>query len=164
MHLPLSRRDILRTASTGIGALALGSLLGEQRLLAQEPAANPLAPKKPHLQPRAKRLIHLFMNGGVSQVDTFDHKPALEKYKGQRPPSVNLSTERRTFNLMPSPFAFTKHGQSGLEISSLFSHVAECADDLCVIRSMHTDIPNHDPSLLMMTSGSSSMSHTKICF
>lgn len=154
MQLPLSRRDILRTASTGLGALALGSLLGEKGLLAKDGSANPLAPKQPHFQPRAKRIIHLFMNGGVSQVDTFDPKPALEKYKGQRPLSVNLSTERRTFNLMPSPFPFKKHGQSGLEISSLFSHVAECADDLCVIRSLHTDIPNHDPSLLMMTSGS----------
>jgi hypothetical protein len=155
MHnLALSRRDMLRLSGTGLGTLGLAALLGDQKLLAAETPANPLAPQEPHFQPRAKRLIHLFMNGGVSQVDTFDPKPALEKYKGQRPPAVNLSTERRTFNLMPSPFAFKKYGESGLEISSLFSHVAECADDLCVIRSLYTDIPNHDPSLLMMTSGS----------
>ncbi len=151
----ISRRDMLSRLGTGLGSLGLASVLGEQnRLVAEDKIANPLPPRAPHFQPRAKRLIHLFMNGGASHVDSFDYKPALEKYKGQRPPAANLSTERRTFNLLPSPFPFTKHGESGLEISSLFPHVAKHADELCVIRSMHTDIPNHDPSLLMMTCGS----------
>jgi hypothetical protein len=95
------------------------------------------------------------MNGGPSHVDTFDPKPALTKYAGQRPPGANLDTERKTFNLFPSPFAFRPRGQSGLPVSDLFPLVGQCADDLCVIRSMHTDIPNHEPGLLMMCSGSS---------
>ncbi len=159
-----SRRDILKAMGTGLGTLGLASVLGEQNLLAAGPAAtqpmsaaglDPLAPKLPHFRPRAKRIIHLFMNGGPSHVDTFDPKPALTKYAGQRPPAVNLSTERKTFNLFPSPFAFKHAGKSGLEICELFPKLAECADDLCVIRSMHTDIPNHEPGLLMMATGSS---------
>ncbi len=106
-----------------------------------------------HARPRAKQIIHLFMNGGPSQVDTFDPKPALTKYHGQKPPAADLKTERRTNNLMMSPFAFKKCGQSGLEISDIFPKVSEYADDLCVIRSMFTDIPNHEPGMLMMTCG-----------
>ena len=93
------------------------------------------------------------MNGGPSQVDTFDPKPALEKYNGQRPPSAELKTERKTGGLLMSPFKFRRYGESGLEVSDLFPKVGECADELCVIRSMHTNIPNHEPSLLMMNSG-----------
>ncbi|MFM8401775.1 MAG: DUF1501 domain-containing protein, partial [Pirellula sp.] len=112
-----------------------------------------LAPRPPMFPARAKRIIHLFMNGGPSQVDTFDPKPMLDKYDGQRPPGADLKTERKTGGLMKSPFKFARHGQSGLEISEIFPHLSTCADDLCVIRSMHTNIPNHEPSLLMMTSG-----------
>jgi len=160
MKMPLSRRDMLKTMGTGLGTIGLASVLGEQGLLGATPVVgagrvDPLAGKVAHFPAKAKYLIHLFMNGGPSQVDTFDHKPALVKYAGQRPPSVNLSTERKTFNLLPSPFAFKRYGQSGLEISDLFKNVGECADDLCVIRSMQTDIPNHAPGLLMMCSGSS---------
>ena len=93
------------------------------------------------------------MNGGVSQVDSFDPKPMLEKYHGQPMPGGEIKTERKTGALMKSPFSFKKHGESGIEISELFPHVGECADDICVIRSMHTDIPNHEPSLLMMNTG-----------
>jgi hypothetical protein len=146
-----TRRDMLKLMGSGMGTLGLASVLGEQKLLA---ADAPLNAKTPHFRPRAKRLIHLFMNGGPSHVDTFDPKPALTTYAGQRPPAANLSTERKTFNLMPSPFKFRKHGESGLEISSLFPQVARHADELCVIRSMHTDIPNHEPGLMMMCCGS----------
>lgn len=154
-----TRRHLLKTLGTGLGSLGLANVFGQSGLLAaaDDPAKanlNPLAPKPGHFQPKAKRLIHLFMCGGPSHVDTFDFKPSLEKYKGQRPEACNLSTERKTFNLFPSPFQFTKHGNSGMEISELFKDVATCADDLCVIRSMHTDIPNHDPGILMMCSGS----------
>jgi hypothetical protein len=154
----LSRRALLQRFGTGIGALGLAGILGGQRLLAEEPTApsgsrNPLAPKPTMFRPRAKRIIHLFMNGGPSQVDTFDPKPSLTKYDGQRPPGADLKTERKTGGLMKSPFRFDRHGESGLEISEIFPHLGTCADDLCVIRSMHTNIPNHEPSLLMMTSG-----------
>src|SRR5437868_4017969 len=147
----LSRRDVLKLMGSGMGTLGLAAALGDQRLLA---ADAPLDAKAPHFRPRAKRIIHLFTNGGPSHIDTFDPKPALTTYAGQRPPAANLSTERKTFNLMPSPFKFRKHGESGLEISDLFPRVARFADDLCVIRSMHTDIPNHEPGLMMMCCGS----------
>jgi hypothetical protein len=148
--LPITRREMLARVGTGLGTLGLAAVLHDGGLLAAE-SRNPLAPKPSHFRPRAKHLIHLFMNGGPSQVDTFDPKPALEKYNGQKPPT-QLPT-RRTGNLMMSPFTFARYGKSGLDVSSLFPHVAQCADDLCVIRSMHTNIPNHEPSLLMMTSG-----------
>jgi Protein of unknown function (DUF1501) len=147
----LSRRDVLRIMGSGMGTLGLASVLGEQKLFASTPGGDA---GFPHHRARAKRLIHLFMNGGPSHVDTFDPKPALTTYAGQRPPAANLSTERKTFALMPSPFPFRKYGASGLEVSSLFPRVAQHADDLCVIRSMHTDIPNHEPGLLMMCCGS----------
>jgi hypothetical protein len=143
---------LLARLGTGLGTLGLATVLHDGGLLAAPvPARDPLAPKPAHFPPRARRVIHLFMNGGPSQVDTFDPKPALEKYNGQKPPAA-LPT-RRTGNLMMSPFKFAKHGQSGLDVSELFPHLAKRADDLCVIRSMHTNIPNHEPSLLMMTSG-----------
>jgi hypothetical protein len=145
---------MLRRLGTGLGVIGLAGLLADDKQLgAAAPATSPLAPREPHFRPRAKRIIHLFMNGGPSQVDTFDPKPALVRYNGQRPPSADLRTERNTGGLMMSPFRFTRHGQSGLPISEIFPHVAECADDLCVIRSMRTNIPNHEPSLLMMTCG-----------
>ncbi len=152
----LTRREMLNTIGTGMGAFGLASVFGQDDLLAAPAeSANPLAPKSPHMAPKTKSIIHLFMHGGPSHVDTFDYKPALAKYQGQRPDALkNLSTERRTFNLFPSPFKFSKHGQSGLEISEAFKEVATCADDLCVIRSMQTDIPNHDPGIMMMCSGS----------
>ncbi|HEX7898573.1 MAG TPA: DUF1501 domain-containing protein [Planctomycetota bacterium] len=139
----MTRRDMLKLLGAGTGSLGLAAV-----------AQDPFAARAAHFRPRAKRLIHLFMNGGPSQVDTFDPKPSLTTYAGQRPAAVNLSTERKTFNLFPSPFPFRKHGKSGLEISSLFPKLAAHADELCVIRSMHTDIPNHEPGLLMMCTGS----------
>jgi Protein of unknown function (DUF1501) len=148
--LPISRRQMLARVGTGLGTLGLATLLDQQGLLAS--GANPLAPKAPHFQPRAKHVIHLFMNGGPSQVDTFDPKPALTKYDGQKAPA-DIKTERRTGNLMRSPFAFRKYGKAGIDVSELYPKVGEYADELCVIRSMHTNVPNHEPSLLMMTCG-----------
>lgn len=152
-----SRREMLHRFGAGMGALGLASAIAGDPLLANPAtgasASNPLAAKLPMFAPRAKRIIHLFMNGGPSQVDTFDPKPQLTKYDGQRPPGAEKKTERKTGGLMKSPFRFDKHGESGLEISELFPHLSRRADDLCVIRSMHTNIPNHEPSLLMMTSG-----------
>jgi Protein of unknown function (DUF1501) len=148
----LTRRDLLQRLGTGFGVLGLASLMDDQHLLADSPT-NPLAPKPSHFPARAKRIIHVFMNGGPSQVDTFDPKPALDRYDGQRPPGAERSTERGTRGLMKSPFRFNRCGQSGLEISEIFPRIAEHADELCVIRSMYTNVPNHEPSLLMMTCG-----------
>ena len=147
--LPISRRELLARSGTGLGILGLAGLLaGESGAAAT--AANPLAPKVPHFKPKAKHVIHLFMNGGPSQVDTFDPKPELQKRHGER---VELKTGRKPGPLMASPFKFQKYGQAGIEVSELFPEVGKCIDDICVVRSMHTDIPNHEPGLLIMTCG-----------
>ncbi len=146
-HLFLTRRDFLNRCGMGLGSLALGSLFQET---AQ--AANPLA-VRPSQQPgKAKHVIHIFANGGPSQVDTFDPKPALDKWHGKEIP-LRLPTERKTGAAYRSPYKFKKYGRSGLEVSEIFSKVGECADDLCVIRSMFADVPNHEPSLLLMNCG-----------
>ncbi len=155
----MNRRQMLCKIGGGFGALGLASMLADNGLLAAADAPkasgeNPLAPKSPHFRARAKRVIFLFMNGGPSQVDTFDPKPSLEKYKGQRPELVAKGTDRaKGGGLMPSPFTFAKHGKSGIEVSELFPNIARCIDDICVIRSMNTNTPNHEPSFLMMNSG-----------
>jgi hypothetical protein len=146
-----TRREMIRSLGGGVGMLGLAALLADERAAAAT-QGNPLAEKKPHFPPRARHVIHLFMNGGPSHVDTFDPKPALEKYNGQSPAGLRR-TERKTRGLLMSPFKFRKAGTCGLEVSELFPEVARCADELCVVRSMHTDIPNHEPSLLMMTCG-----------
>ncbi len=145
----LTRRELLYRSGMGIGALALFDLLHGNA----EAAVNPLAPKAPPLPGKAKHVIHLFMNGGPSHIDTFDPKPELTKLHGQPLPTGNLKTERPTGHAFGSPFKFQKYGESGIEASELFSHVAESIDDICVIRSMHADVPNHEPSLLLMNCG-----------
>jgi hypothetical protein len=110
-------------------------------------------PKLPHFAAKAKRVIHIFANGGPSHVDTFDPKPSILKYAGQPLPGETPRTERKTGALYPSPFKFQKYGESGLEVSELFENVARHADDLCVVRSMYADVPNHEPSLLLMNCG-----------
>ena len=133
--------------------LGLASVLGPQAFAESEGYQNPLAPKAPHFPAKAKHVIHLFMNGGPSHVDTFDPKPSLEKYAGKPLPVANLATERRTGAAFPSPFQFKPYGQSGLEVSELFAETARHMDDICVIRSMRADVPNHEPSLLLMNCG-----------
>ena len=154
---PMSRREMLRRTGTGFGALALGGLMSEAGLLAKPALAGdglamPLAARPPQFAPKAKRVIHLFMNGGPSQVDTFDPKPELTKRAGQVLP-LNLSTERKTGAAFASPFKFRPRGQSGIEVSEIFEQVGESIDDICVIRSMHADAPNHEPSLMLMNCG-----------
>lgn len=144
----LNRRDMLARCGMGLGGLAMGQMLSEVA------ARNPLLPRQPHFQPRAKRVIHLFMNGGPSQVDTFDPKP-LHKFAGKSVPGGNLKTERPTGAIYPSPFRFRQHGESGTQVSELFPHVAKSIDDIAVIRSMHADVPNHEPSLMLMNCGES---------
>ena len=142
----LPRRHFLASCGMGMGLSALAPLLHGR--------GNPMFPKSPHFAPKAKRVIHLFMNGGPSHVDTFDPKPELAKWHGKiLPDEHRLSTERKTGAAYKSPFAFKKYGQSGLPVSDLFPHVAKHADDLCVIRSMRADVPNHEPSLMLMNCG-----------
>ena len=146
----VSRRQVLMRAGAGFGMLGLGSLLAAEQQQAAPTgknladADNPLAPRAPHFEPKAKRVIFLFMNGGPSHVDTFDYKPALKEQEGKSGPGGNF---------MPSPFKFARHGECGMEISELYPHLSRYADDLCVIRSMHTTTPNHEPGLFMMNSG-----------
>ena len=148
----LSRREALMKMGSGFGTLGLASLIGNSN--AAQDSASPLAPKKPHFEPRAKRIIQLFMPGGPSQVDTFDYKPMIAKHAGQRPESVNRKTLRNTkMGLMPSPFGFNQYGQSGKWVSDIFPNVAECVDDICFVHSMHTDIPEHAGGILMTNLG-----------
>lgn len=150
---------MLSRCGMGMGALALNGvpeLVAGAEAVDQvsggEIALNPLAPRKPHFPGRAKAVIHLFMNGGPSHVDTFDPKPELTRLHGKKLPKM-LRTERPTGAAFKSPFQFSKRGQCGLEVSSLYPHLGALADDLCVIRSMHADVPNHEPSLLLMNCG-----------
>src|SRR5438874_8459474 len=133
----LTRREMLCRCGMGFGAMALAGLMGEIGLLAPAEAAEyhgPLAPKKPHFPAKAKRVIHLFMNGGPSHVDTFDPKPMLQKYHGKPLTSPNLRTERKTAGALGSPFAFQRHGKSGIEVSELFHRTASAhIDRMCVI-------------------------------
>ncbi|MFM7414115.1 MAG: DUF1501 domain-containing protein, partial [Planctomycetota bacterium] len=147
----LSRRTALCRSGLGVGWLAASHLLdGGHEAAAAVPTS--LAPRPPHLAPRARAVIHIFANGGPSHLDTFDRKPLLEQYAGREIPAT-LPTERRTGAALPSPFGFARHGESGLEVSELFPAVARHADRLLVVRSMHADVPNHEPSLMLMNCG-----------
>ena len=138
----MTRRQSLQTLSGGFGYLAFSAL----STMAAEKAAGPLAPRQPHFAPRAKRVIFLAMQGAPSHVDTFDHKPLLTRDHGK-------PSSRGNASLLGSPFEFAPHGQSGLMISSLFPQLAAHADDLCLINSMHTDLPNHPQATTQMHTG-----------
>ena len=144
-----SRREFLQRSGLGIGLLGLNSLLADDTLVSSKDHNS----RQPHFLPKAKRVIQIFLNGGVSHVDTFDPKPELTKRDGQPLPSPNPLTERQTGMAMASPFKFQPYGESGIEISEIFSHVGRQIDDVCVIRSMHADLPNHEPSLMLMNCG-----------
>ncbi len=158
--LPLNRRDMLGRMGAGLGTLGLVGLLADDGLLASENAAaiSPLAPKAPHFAGKAKHVIHIYLNGGPSQIDTFDPKPLLNQYNGQPLPTGNLTTERHTGAAMGSPFKFQKYGQSGIEISEIFAKTAAHVDDLCFIRSMHANTPNHEQSMRLMNCGDERLS------
>jgi hypothetical protein len=155
--MPISRREVLARSGLGLGSLGLLGVLGQDRGLVcadQPQVGGPLAARTPHFPGRAKRVVHFFLNGGPSHVDTFDRKMALEKHAG-KPLGTTLATERKTGAAFPSPFKFQRYGDSGLEISELFSRTAAHADDIAVIRSMHAQVPNHEPSLMLMNCGDS---------
>jgi len=155
-NIRLPRRELLSRAGIGLGMLGLSGLLADDGLLhaAATDSEQPLRPKRPHFPPRATRVVHFFLNGGPSHIDTFDPKPLLQRYAGQPLPQ-SFVTERKTGGAMPSPFAFTRYGESGLEVSELFSRTAQHADDIAVIRSMVAQVPNHEPSLMLMNCGDS---------
>ncbi|WP_337173260.1 DUF1501 domain-containing protein [Paludisphaera sp.] len=166
LRRPLTRREAIGRAGTGFGMFGLAALMRESGLLggttaaADSPAAalNPLAPRPPQFAPKAKRVIHIYLNGGPSQVDTFDPKPMLTRFDGRPLPQGNLSTERKTGAAMASPFKFRRYGECGLEVSEIFERTAAHADDLCVIRSMRANTPNHEQSMRLMNCGDERLS------
>ena len=159
----IPRREMLRRAANGFGAVAFAALLN-RHLIGAPPAAvdvprrHPLAPAAAHAKPRARQIIFLFMEGAVSQVDSFDYKPMLAKYHGRDPREAIGKLEKTQFEnigtVLKSPWNFRRHGQSGLWISDLFPHLARQADDLCVIRSMVSNFPEHTTANYFLHSGS----------
>ncbi len=141
----LSRREALTKMASGLGMLGMAAT--------SDAARDPFAPKPAHFKPKAKRVIYLVLNGGLSQVDSFDPKPMLDRHHGQPVPGGAPQTESSVGNLMRSPFSFQKYGQSGIEVSDIFPKIGGVIDDFCVIRSMHTNVPNHEPSLFMINCG-----------
>ena len=155
----MNRRRVLRTFANGFGMLGLASLLADESRAAPAAPADPLAVRAGHFPARAKRVIFLFMSGGPSHVDTFDPKPGLARDNGKPLPFAMPHLVRtKTGNLLRSPFKFAKHGASGIDVSELFPHVASCADDLCVIRSMVADNINHNGACLQMNTGEQAFS------
>ncbi|MGH9657006.1 MAG: DUF1501 domain-containing protein [Bryobacteraceae bacterium] len=148
-----TRRDFFRHAAGGIGTIALADILSA------EGRSDPLAPRAPHFAPKAKNVIFLFMEGAPSQMDLFDPKPGLRKWDGQSLPDsltkdLRLAFIKPSAKVMASPRVFTRHGQCGMELSDFIPHLGSVADDICLIRSMHTDAFNHHPGQLLLMSGS----------
>ncbi|HEY1785758.1 MAG TPA: DUF1501 domain-containing protein, partial [Pirellulales bacterium] len=164
--LALTRRHFFGQCGVGVGKIALASLLAEslaRGAVAAEPAtnrqaANPLVPKPPHYAPRAKRVIHLFMAGAPSQLDLFDNKPKLTEYEGQPIPPEVIGGQRYAFirsdaAAMGPQFKFARHGQSGVELSEMLPHLAGVVDDICLVKSVHTDQFNHAPAQIFLNTG-----------
>ena len=150
-----SRRDLLRSTGTGLGLLALPAVLQAEGAA----SPNPLAVRSPHFAPRAKHLVHIYLNGGPSQVDTWDPKTELTNWGGKKLPLGNLTTERETGVALASPFQFAQYGDSGLWCSEVFHQTASRhADRLCVIRSMYANTPNHEQSMRLMNTGDERLS------
>ncbi|MFN4257677.1 MAG: DUF1501 domain-containing protein [Gemmataceae bacterium] len=161
-YMRLTRRDFLATSASGIGTLALASILQQEGLLAAEStmsAVNPLAPKTGHFPGKAKACICIYLEGAPSQIDLFDPKPKLNELNGQPLPESMTKNVRFAFikketaRLMGSPRTFSRHGQCGMELSDLLPRLGSCADDIALIRSMHTEAFNHHPGQLMMNTG-----------
>ena len=155
----LARRQFLTSSASGLGAAALTSLLADDGLLARDRSSDPLAPKPPHFAPKAKSCIFIFLAGAPSHIDLYDPKPVLANRNGQPLPKSMTEQVRFAFIqkdsavLMGSKRKYTAHGQCGMELSDLLPHIGSCADDICLIRSMHTEAFNHHPGQLMMTTG-----------
>jgi hypothetical protein len=158
-RLPLARRQFFTSSASGLGALALASLLQQDGILAADRSANPLAPKAPHFAPRAKSCIFFLPEGAPSHIDLFDPKPKLNELHGQQLPESMTKNVRFAFIkketavLAGSNRKFAPHGESGMQLSDFLPHLGEVADDICLVRSMHTDAFNHHPAQLMLMSG-----------
>lgn len=160
----LSRRHMLQRSGIGMGMLGLAGLLADEASAdsnSSQSISNPLQPRQPHFAPKAKRVVHFFLNGGPSHVDTFDPKPRLTELHGQPLPQTYL-TERKTGAALASPFKFNRYGQSGIEVSELFAKTAAHIDDIAVVRSMVAQVPNHEPSLMLMNCGDSIQSRPSV--
>ena len=160
-RLNINRRHFLGKLSLGIGGVALGSLLMPDLFKGGEELGNSLPLGVQHFAPKAKRIIYLFQNGAPSQLETFDYKPKLHEMHGEDLPAsirmgqrlTGMTSGQSSFPLVGSYFKFNQHGESGIWISELFPHIAEIADDICVIKSMHTEAINHDPALTFLQTG-----------
>jgi len=158
----ITRRWFFRQCGMGLGSIALASLLGAEKAtgaLARPSAANPMSPRQPHFQPKAKRVIYLFMGGAPSQLDLFDYKPSLKKYDGKPVPKEVVMGQQYAFikpdaALFASEFKFARHGQCGAEISEALPHLAEVVDNIAIIKSMTTDAFNHATGQVLMQTGS----------
>ena len=155
----VTRRWFLEQCGVGLGTIALGSLFRQNGWAAPGALANPLAPKQPHFPGNAKRVIFLFMAGAPSHLELFDHKPALTKWNGKPPPADLIKDYRAAFinpnaALLGPKFKFARHGQSGAELSELLPHLASVADEIAIVKSMHTDAFNHAPGQILMSTGS----------
>ena len=153
----ITRRHFFSQCGVGIGALALNQLISAEGAMKIDPA-NPMAPRAPHFAPKAKRVIYLFMAGGPSQLDLFEHKPELVKLSGKKPPASLMAGKRFAFltgteTLLGSPRKFGTYGQSGMSLSELFPHHQKIADEVCWLRGMTTDVFNHGPAKLFMNTG-----------
>src|ERR1043166_2245568 len=157
----LTRRQMLHQMGTGLGMLGLASILNHAGVLvagANAASLNPLAARPPQFPARAKRIIHIYLNGGPSHVDTFDPKPALTRWAEKTIPTGNLTTERPTGTALASPFKFQPYGKSGIQVSEIFSRTAQHVDDICFIRSMYANTPNHEQSMRLMNCGDERLS------
>ncbi len=154
---PFTRREALGQIGGGFGLVAFANMVTSSIKAAETTPSGSGGTtgvlKKLDFKPRAKRVIFLFSNGGMSHVDTFDPKPMLEKYNGQPMPGGAILTQRKTGNLMKSPFKFSRYGKADTEVSELWQNVGAVSEHLCVIRSMYADIPNHEPSITLMNTG-----------
>jgi hypothetical protein len=151
---PSTRRDALKALANGFGFASFAALAaGHAGAAPATITGNPWTPKPPHFAPKAKHVIVVFLQGGLSAIDSFDYKPMLDKFDGKPLPFETPRTEFATGNLMRSPFTFNKYGKNGTEVSEIFPHIGQQIDDFCIVRSMISDIPNHAPSVYMMNTG-----------
>src|SRR5260370_32220314 len=154
-----SRRDFFATSASGVGLLAVAELLRGEGLLASPPGTDAPGSPRPHFPPKAKNCICIYLEGGPSQMDLFDPKPKLSELHGQKLPESFTKNVRFAFIqkegavVLGCPRKFKKHGQCGMELGEWLPHLAGCADDICLIRSLHTDVFNHHPAQLLMNTG-----------
>ncbi|HEY1784102.1 MAG TPA: DUF1501 domain-containing protein, partial [Pirellulales bacterium] len=160
----LTRRHFFGRTASGVGAAALASLLGGETS-AEPSVASPAPaglPSLPHFAPKAKRVIYLFQSGGPSQLEMFDDKPLVrEKHGSELPESIRMgqrltgmTSGQKSFPVVGSKFKFAQHGQCGMSVSELLPHTAKVVDDICLVRSMHTEAINHDPAITFIQTGS----------